>query len=604
MSDDEVRFARGTRSVADLIAPAAVEVRPSYLRLEQQYARTVAVHNVPRTVTAGWLAPLVDFEAPIDISLHIQPLESGEMVKMLTRKMVQFHSSRMFAARGQRVADSEREVAYQDVERLRDALQRGDERLFSVSLYLLLRANSLAALDDLTRRVEVTLDGMLAQSHVAMFEQDTGLRACLPEAWDGLLVHRNMDTSSLATAFPFCSSSLSMERGVLYGLAKHNHSPIIFDPFDGTLENANMVLFAKSGAGKSYFTKLTAMRNLLSGVDFLIIDPEDEYRALCAAVGGQYIRLSSSTGQHLNPFDLPPADQTDATERDPLAEQISELLRLLEVMLAEPGRTFTNHERAVLDRALYQTYAAAGITSDPSTHRRRVPVLRDLAAALADAPGEIAESLGTRLERYVDGSLAGLFAGPTNVALNRRLVVFNIQSLEPELRAVGIHLITNYIWNQVRRSRRPRLLVVDEAWTLMQYGEGGAFLSSLARRARKYYLGLITVTQDVADFLASEHGRTVLTNAAVKLLMKQDSATIEPVVSAFQLTPEERQVLLAADKGEGIFFARGAHLGIRVEGSPAEHRLATTAPQELFGRAGEAKHPGEEPQALLTAGAR
>ncbi|MDE3076782.1 MAG: ATP-binding protein, partial [Chloroflexota bacterium] len=556
------------------------------------------------TVGPGWLAPLVDFEAPIDISMHIQPLETGEMVKLLTRKMVQLHSSRMFAAKGGRLADPERETAYQDAEKLRDALQKGEERIFSVSLYLLLRASSLTALDELTRRVEVTLDGMRAQSRVALFEQDTGFRACLPEGWDGLLVYRNLDTSSLATAFPFCSTSLSMERGVLNGLAKHNQSPIIFDPFDSSLENANMVLFAKSGAGKSYFTKLTAIRNLLSGVDFLVIDPEDEYRALCSAVGGQYIRLASSTGQHLNPFDLPPPDHVDGADRDPLAEQITELLRLLEVMLAEPGRPFSNHERGVLDRALYQTYAAAGITAEASTHRRRVPLLADLATALADSPGDIAAGLAIRLQRYVDGSLAGLFAGPTNVALNRRLVVFNIQSLEPELRAVGIHLITNYIWNQVRRSRKPRLLVVDEAWTLMQYGEGGAFLSSLARRARKYYLGLMTVTQDVADFLASEHGRTVLTNAAVKLLMKQDSATIEPVVSAFQLTPEERQVLLAADKGEGIFFARGGHLALKVEASPAEHRLATTAPQELFGRAGQQEHTIDDRPALAAVGAR
>jgi type IV secretory pathway VirB4 component len=584
LTPDERRFALGTRSLADLVAPAAVEVARDHLRLDYQYARTLLVTGYPRAVGPGWLSPLIDFEEPIELSLHLFPLETGQMVTALTHKMVQLHSSRLLAARGGRLADPEREVAYEDAERLRDALQRGEEKVFSVSLYLLLRASTLAALDDLTRRVEVTLDGMLARSRVAVLEQDGGFASCLPEGQDRLLAYRNLDTSSLATTFPFSSSTLSMERGVLYGIARHNHSPVIFDPFDPSLENANAVVFAKSGAGKSYFTKLMALRNLLVGVDFLVVDPEDEYRALCGAVGGQYVRLASSSAQRLNPFDLPPFDY-DEEGRDPLAEQVTALLGLLELMLAEPGRPLGAHERALLDRALYQTYAAAGIAADPATHNRPVPVLRDLHAALAASPGDPASSLATRLRRYVDGSLAGLFSTPTNVALDRRFVVFNVQALEPELRPLGIHLIASFVWNQVRRWRRPRLLIIDEAWSLMQYPEGGAFLSSMARRARKYYLGLVTITQDVADFLGSEQGRTVLANAAIKLLMKQDSATIEPVVAAFQLSPEERQLLLGAGKGEGLFFARGSHVALKVEASPAEHRLATTAPRELAARA-------------------
>jgi conjugal transfer ATP-binding protein TraC len=577
------RFALGTRSLADLVAPAAVEVTRDHVRLDYQYARTLVVTGYPRTVCPGWLAPLVDFELPLEISLHVYPLESGEMVRALTHKLVQLHSSRLFEARGGRLADPEREVAYEDTERLRDALQRGDERVFSVSLYLLLRAASLPALDELTRRVEVTLDGMLAHSRVAILEQDAGFRSCLPEGHDELVVYRNLDTRSLATTFPFASSTLAMERGVHYGIARHNHSPVIFDPFDESLENANAVIFAKSGAGKSYFTKLMALRNLLVGVEFLIVDPEDEYRSLCAAVGGQVVRLASSSGQHLNPFDLPPPDGADDAARDPLAEQVAALLGLLDVMLAEPGGMLGPHERAALDRALYQTYAGAGITTDPSTHGRRPPLMRDLHASLAASQDVLARRLADRLWRYVDGSLAGLFAGPTNVALDQRLVVFNVQALEPELRPLGIHLIAGFVWNTVRRARRPRLLVIDEAWSLMQYPEGGAFLASMARRARKYYLGLVTITQDVADFLECEHGRTVLSNAAIKLLMRQDSATIEPVVAAFGLSPEERSFLLGAQKGEGLFFARGSHVALTVEASPLEHRLATTAPRELAG---------------------
>jgi len=587
LTPDERRFIAGTRSLADLVAPAAIAVARDHLRLDYQYVRTLAVTGYPRSVSPGWLAPLIDFEDPVEISLHVYPLESSQMVRTLTHKMVQLHSSRLLAARGGRLADPEREVAYEDAERLRDALQRGEEKVFAVSLYLLLRASTLAALDDLTRRVEATLGGILARSRVALLEQDAGFRSCLPAGTNELLVHRNLDTSSLATLFPFSSRTLSMERGVLYGIARHNHAPVIVDPFDSSLENANLVVFAKSGAGKSYFTKLMALRNLLLGVDFLVIDPEDEYRALCRAVDGEYIRLASASSQHLNPFDLPPSQSADDEETDPLAEQVTALLALLELMLATPGQPLGVSERALLDRALYQTYQQAGITAELGTHDRPAPLLKDLLATLHATPGKIAVDLATRLQRYVDGSLAGLFRAPTNVALDRPFVVFNVQALEPELRPIGIHLITSFVWNQVRRQRKPRLLIIDEAWSLIQCPEGGAFLATLARRARKYYLGLVTITQDVADFLESEAGRTVLANAALKFLMKQDSATIEPVVRAFQLSAEERQLLLGAGKGEGLFFARGSHVALQVEASPVEHRLATTAPRELFGAPGE-----------------
>ncbi len=583
---DQHRFERGSRSVADLIAPAAVEVARDHLRLDTQFARTLVVTGYPRTVSPGWLAPLIDFEEPIELSLHLHPLQTAQMVSTLSHKLVQLHSSRLLAARGGRLPDPEREVAYEDAERLRDALQRGEERIFSVALYLLLRAGSLAALDALTRKVELTLGGMLAHARTAILEQGTAFQSCLPQGQDQLLLYRNLDTSSVATMFPFSSSSLTMERGVLYGIARHNHSPVIVDPFDESLENANMVIFATSGAGKSYFTKLMALRNLLLGVDFLVIDPEDEYRALCTAVDGQYVRLASSSAQHLNPFDLPPAGQ-DQEARDPLAEQVTALLALLEIMLAEPGQGLTSHERALLDRALYQTYAASGITDDISTQHGPAPLMRDLHAVLADTPGEVAMSLAARLQRYVEGSLSGLFSASTDVALDRRLVVFNIQALEPELRPLGMHLIASFVWNQVRRSRRPRLLIIDEAWSLVQYPEGGAFLAGMARRSRKYYLGLVTITQDVADFLGVDHGRTVLANAALKLLMKQDAAIIDPVVQAFRLSAEERQFLLAAGKGEGLFFARGSHVALKIEASPAEHRLATTSPRELAQGDGE-----------------
>jgi type IV secretory pathway VirB4 component len=404
----------------------------------------------------------------------------------------------------------------------------------------------------------------------------------LPSGRDDLLAYRNLDTSSLATTFPFASSSLSMERGVLYGVATRSQSPIIVDPFDASLENANLAVFAMAGAGKSYFVKLMALRNLLAGVDFLVVDPENEYGGVCRAADGQFIRLASTSAHRLNPFDLPPPDASPVDGVDALAEQVTSVVGLMNVLLAERGSSLNPYERSVLDHAVYQAYAAVGVTPDPATHHRPAPVLADLQAALESQDTDVASGLATRLRRYVHGSLAGgLFSGPTNVALNRRLVVFNIQQLEEELRPVAMHLIANFVWNRVRRERRPRLLVIDEAWSLLRYPEGGEFVSGMARRARKYYLGLVTITQDVADFLRSDHGRAVLFNAAMKLLLKQDATTVEAVADAFQLTVEERQYLLGANKGEGLLFARGARLPISVEASPAEHRLATTAPREL-----------------------
>src|SRR5947209_7836595 len=370
LSAEERRFALGTRSLADLVAPAAVEVARDHVRLEYQYARGLVVVGYPRTVVPGWLVPLLEFEHPIEVSFHVHPLETASIVKLLSHKLVQLQSSRLVDLRSGRLADPEREVAFEDAERLRDALQRGEQRVFSVSLYVLLRASSQRVLDDLTRRVETTLDGMLAHSRVAILEQERAFRACLPTARDDLLVYRNLDTGSLATTFPFTSSSLSMERGVLYGVATRSQSPVIVDPFDASLENANLAVFAMAGAGKSYFVKLMALRNLLAGVDFLIVDPENEYGGVCSAADGQFIRLASTSAHHLNPFDLPPPGAAATEGADELAEQVTAVVGLMNVMLGERGSSLNSFERSTLDRAAYQAYANAGITRYPATSMR------------------------------------------------------------------------------------------------------------------------------------------------------------------------------------------------------------------------------------------
>jgi len=584
-------FALGTRSLADLIAPSGCEVRADHLRLDGQYARVLVVTSYPRLVSPGWLSLLVETDLPIEVSLFVRPLASAEMVRSLGVQIARLQSSRLAALRGERIADPEREIALEDAERLRERLQRGEERLFAVSLYVLLRAKSQRELDELTRRLEEQLDAVLAHSRRALWEQERGFRSCLPEARDQLAVLRNLDTSALAATLPFVGPSLAMEDGMLVGLDRMSQTPVLLDPFDRSLDNANLVIVAPAGAGKSFMGKLLMLRQLINGVDCIAVDPENEYSRVAEAASGQVVRLAASSTHRINPFDLPPpgiGGDSERAQQDPLAERVTALLGLLEVMLCgsstvygRPG-SLDNHERAVLDRAIYRTYAEAGITSDVATHGHPAPLLRDLHAVLVETPGEVAASLAVRLRRYVAGPLgAGLFASPTNVELDRRLVVFNIQQLEDELRPLAIHLIASWVWTRVRRDRRPRLLVIDEAWSLLRFAEGGAFVAAMARRARKYYLGLVTITQQVADLADEGHGETILSNAAQVLLLKQKADTIDAATARFRLTSDERQLLLGADKGEGLLLVRGNRIPLQVVASKAEYRLATTNPRDL-----------------------
>jgi type IV secretory pathway VirB4 component len=591
LSPHERLFTLGTRTLADLIAPAGVEVHRDHLQLDAQYVRALVVTGYPRTVAAGWLAPLVDeLDLPLELSLHIRPLASGDMVRRLGLHIARLESSRRVDVLAQRISNPERDIGLEDAERLRAALQRGDERVFSVSLYELLRAPTSRMLDDATRRVEAQLDGLLTHSRVALFEQERAFRSCLPEGRDQLLVPRNLDTSSLAITLPLASSSLVMERGVLYGVEPESQSPIIIDPFDSGFLNYNLAVIAPSGSGKSYFTKLLALRHLVAGTEFLVIDPEDEYRAVAEAAGGSVVRLAAASPHRLNPLDLVMPDAAGA-EEDPLAQSMAVVLGRLELLLcagAGPGGApgvLDIYERAVLDQALVQTFAAAGITADAATHQRPVPQLSHLHSALNQMESDVAARLATRLRRHIPGagSLgAGVFAGRTNVVLDQPFVVFGIRELPKELWPVAIHLISGHVWNTARRIQRQRLLVVDEAAMLLAHPSGGAFLADVARRARKHYLGLVTIWQKVGDLVGSEHGETILTNSEMKLLLKQSEEIIDVADARFRFTPGERRFLLGALKGEGLLLARGGRWPLKIEASPAEHRLATTNPRDLL----------------------
>jgi type IV secretory pathway VirB4 component len=587
LSRDERLLALGARTLADLIAPGACDVREDHLQLDGQYARVLAITAYPRTVTAGWLAPLVESDLPIEVSIHVRPLDSAATVRALSTHIARLQAGRLARLRGERVADPERDIALEDAERLRERLQRGEERVFSASLYILVRARIRAELDALTRRVETLLDGMLAHSRRLRYQQEPGFRSCLPEGRDQLLVTRNLDTSTLAATLPFVGSSLSMERGVLYGISARTQSPIIVDPFDDRFDNYHLAVMAPSGSGKSYFVKLLALRSLINGTDYLVIDPEDEYRRVAEAVGGQMVRLAPSSRQQINPLDLvlPEATAEIGGPAGALAEAIGTVVSRLELLLCAgmgaggaPGLLDTD-ERAVLDRALHQTYAAAGITPDTAGQGGPpAPLLAALHATLDSNQGDLAARLARRLERH---ARAGLFSGPTSVALDGSLVVFQIRDLPEEFWPLAVHWIGGHIWSVARRYRKPRRLVVDEAATLLAHPSGGAFLAQIARRARKHYLGLVTLTQKVGDLTGCEHGDTILTNAAMKLLLKQTSDIIDAADARFRFTWEERRWLLGASKGEGLLLVGNERHQIRIVPSRAEDQLITTNPREL-----------------------
>jgi hypothetical protein len=578
----QVGFARGTLGLVDLLAPAAVEVSPSYLRLEDVYVRTLALVGYPRYVRLGWLRPLLELDEPLDIALHLFPLESAAVIRSLTRKLVQLHSSRLLDARAGKIADAEREVACADVERLRDELQRGQERVFATGLYLTFRAESATALEATTRRIESTLGGLMAQSRRCILQQPAGLRSTVPWGRDHLLLARNLDTTSVATTAVPAVATLSTPRGVLFGAARGAGTPVILDPFSERLENASMAVFAKSGAGKSYAVKLLLLRSLLLGRDAIVVDPEGEYAPLCRAADGQEVRLGAASPHVLNPFDLPatPATGPEDDRLDPLTDKVLSLLGLFGVMLADPERPLGRAEVGALDRALHAAYRRKGINPDPATHLREPPTLADLHAVLREQGDGY--GMADRLERYVSGSLRHLFRDQTNVDLSRPLVAFGLRDLDDELRPLATYLIADHAWTRARgRPRRPCLFVAEEAWSVVRHAAGAEFLLRLAKRGRKHWLGLVTVTQDVEDLLGSAHGRAVVANSSIQLLLKQDASSIDAVAAAFKLTEGERRELLAARPGDGLLCALGTRAAIRVEASASEHALITTNPAEL-----------------------
>ncbi len=570
-------FEQGITTLRDLISPSSIEIHSSYFRLGTKYGRTIYVYGYPRTLYTGWISGLINIDEVLDVSMYIYPVETTVVMKNLRKKVTQLEASYSVNAEKGKIRDPELEAAISDAEELRDKLQVGAEKFFRFGLYITLWADSLEELSFVQHKIETLLGQQMVFSKVASSQQEQGMNSTMPQCTDQLQIRRNMNTGAISTSFPFTSADLTQENGILYGVNMHNNGLVIFDRF--SLENANLVVFAKSGAGKSFAVKLEAVRSMMLGSEIIIIDPENEYQKLCDAVGGSYIRLSLNSDVRINPFDLPKVvDSEDAN--DALRANLVTLHGLFRLMLggSVAGQTgLTANEEADLDQALIDTYARAGITSDPLTHQSTPPTIINLYDTLLHMGGT-GPQLAQRLRKYTSGTFAGIFSQQSNVDINNSMVVFNIRDLEDELRPVAMYIVLSHVWNVVRAEQKKRLLIVDEAWQLMQYEDSANFLFSLAKRARKYYLGLTTITQDVEDFMSSKMGRAIVANSSMQLLLKQNVSAVDVLSDIFKLTEEEKKRLANFPVGQGLFFAGANHVHIQIIASETEEQLITTRP--------------------------
>lgn len=582
------RYEEGLQKILDVIAPAGLKFDRSMIHLNDQLvARSFYAYNWPSQIYPNWLSQLVNFDIQLDLSMFIYPASNKVILKMLRKKVAEMRSSiRMLQQRGI-VRDPALEAALQDAEELRDLLARGSEKLFQLGFYFTIYAENEAKLKKVQTDVEAILGGKLILTKAAAFQMEHGWNSCLPYCLDELDFSRNMNTQALATSFPFSSSDLTDDHGILYGINRHNDSLIIFDRFD--LPNANANVFATSGAGKSYVVKLEILRSLIQGVQAFVIDPENEYVDLCRTVGGTMIPISLQGSHRINPFDLPHAVRGDEAETgEVLRSAVINLHGLFKLMLG----SITPAEEGVLDKAILDTYALKGITLETlEPGKLEVPTLNDLIDVLMTSQG--GESMAQTLQKYTKGSFSGLFDRPTNVELDKEMVVFQIRDLEDVLRPIAIYVVLNFLWNRIRSDMRRRFLVIDEAWNLMQYEDSAQFLYGLIKRARKYYLGVTTITQDVDDFINSPYGRPIISNTSLQMLLKQSAASVDNLAKLFYLTEGEKYLLLNSGVGQGLLFANNTHVAIQVVASPSEHQIITTKPEEVMKKRADEKEKAE-----------
>lgn len=556
-----------------IIAPAGVEVESNYLKIGNKFVKSFFVFSYPRYLSTGWFEPIINLPNIFDISIFVNPVDTGLALKKLRKKAAQIESQISDQQEKGLVRDPLLETAFQDVENLRDSLQQAQEKLFEVGVYVAIYADNLEELAKLESKINSLLEAKIIYIKPALFQQIEGLLSILPLADDKLNVNTPMNSSPISSFFPFVSEDLNSSQGIMYGINRHNNNLVIFDRF--SLENANQVVFAKSGAGKSYSTKLEIVRYLMMGIDILVIDPENEYKKLAEAFGGSFFNISLSSTEHINPFDIPVIPEGEAPS-DVLRSHIVTLAGLVKLMLG----SISVEEDALLDRAITETYASREIVAGEDFSNAQPPLLEDLETVLRNLDG--GRGMAERLYKYTKGSFSGFINQPTNIDTGNRLIVFSIRDLEDELRPIAMYMILNFIWNLTRAKLKKRLLIIDEAWWMMKYEDSATFLFGLVKRARKYYLGISTITQDVEDFLRSPYGRPIITNSSVQLLLKQAPATIDIVAKAFGLTEAEKNMLLSAEVGTGLFFAGRKHVAIQIIASFFEDQIITTNPKQIL----------------------
>ena len=556
-------LAKGTVSIKDIIAPSYIEVDFTHLKVDDKFYRTLYVVGYPRYISANWLYPLITFDHPLYVSMYIYPAESKAVLDDLKRKIAEMEATVEGDIKAGKVVDPTVQVALDDALALQAELAKGAERFFQFGLYITIPADTLEELNQITKEIDAILSSLLIVGKQAVLQMEEGFKSTLPMFYDKLGVWRNMDTTSLAMTFPFATASLTKNEGILYGINQHDGSLIIFDRF--TLENANAVILGKSGGGKSFFVKLETLRLLMMGVEVIIIDPENEYQKLTTSVGGEFVIFSSSSQYKINPFDLATANP----EPDELSNKILDLHSLMRVIMGD----LTPSQDALLDRSLVMTYREKGITQDPETFKNEPPLIEDLYKVLIGMETPEARELSDRLEKFVKGSASGIFNQQSNFDIKNPFTVFGIRDLEENMRPIAMYIVLDYVWNRIRKDRKKRVLIVDEAWYLMKQKDSGAYLHSFEKGARKYQLGLTTITQDVEDFLSTDEGKAIITNSSLQIILKQSTAAVEKISQTFYLTGGEKHFLLATGVGEGLFFAGHSHVGFRVVASEDERGL-------------------------------
>lgn len=571
--ESEKIYQKGLTTVKDIIAPAAFKIETSHILINRRIASTLFIYAYPRYLQTNWFSTIINLDKTFDIAMFIHPQDTAEILKNLRKVVTQVQSQISMNEEKGLVRDPILETAYQDIEGLRDDLQQGTEHFFQLGIYITMYGDTKKEIEQIETQIEAILEAKLVYVKPAVMQMEEGFNSTLPLGNDKLMIGNNMNTSPLSTTFPFVSSDLTSNQGILYGINRHNNSLILFDRF--SMENANMVIFAKSGAGKSYAVKLEILRSLMIDTDVIVIDPEDEYRHLCETVGGTFIRISLSSKHHINPFDLPTALKDEAPA-DVLRTAISNVSGLLKVMLGK----ISTEEDAILDKAISETYAIKDIMPEADFSDLETPTMSDLQIVLENMKG--AESLAVRIKKYTEGTFAGFLNHRTNINVETNIVVFNIRDVEEELRPVAMYLILHFIWTLIRSKTKKRMLVIDEAWWMMQHEDAASFLFGVAKRCRKYYMGLTTITQDVTDFMGSRFGKPIVTNSSIQLLLKQSPAAIKIIVDTFFLTDEEKFLLLESNIGEGIFFAGPKRAAIKIVASYSEDQIITSDPAQLL----------------------